>query len=181
MALLLAVEVHDMGEIYFFLLRSNVGTRHRWVLASSTFSPMPRTSVVFLALLWVAGRSLLSGRWLFPTRYVSNGGVGGLILSEVLLLFLHRLVLLRAPWVYLVGAGGWLEQRLCLYIDSFLDGLFLGVQFPTSSIQLSPDRKFQAFPKVSDHDLLVWSGSRVKLLENRFQMLQVGCPVKDFL
>ena len=127
MALFLAVEVLDLGEIYFFLLKSDIGTHCRWILALSTSLPRPKISVVFLFLFWVGGGSLLSGRWLFPTRCISRGSVSELILFGVFLLLFHGLIFSGAPWVYLAGTGRWLEQRLYFCIDGFLNFLFPGV------------------------------------------------------
>ena len=89
---------------------------------------------------WVGGGSLLSERWLFPTRYVSKDGVGRLILSKVFLLLCGS-DLLGALWVYIADARRWLEHHFCLYIDGFLNGLLLEVQVPSSDIQLGPGRK----------------------------------------
>ena len=74
-----------------------------------------------------------------------------------------------------------MEYRLYLCVDGFLHGLFLGVQVPALGIYLSSDGRFQAFQEALDHNPLVWSCTRIKLLENRLQVLQVSCPVEDFL
>ena len=83
MALPSAVEAFDMGDIFFFLLGSNVDTYCRRVLASS-LSPsttMPRTSLVVLVLFLEGGGCLLS------TWYVSRGDIVRFILPRVLILF----------------------------------------------------------------------------------------------
>ena len=87
----------------------------------------------------------------------------------------------RTPWVHIVDTRRWLEHHLCLWVGGFLRSLFSGVQVSASGIQIGPDRRFRAFKETSDHDLLVQSCSRIKLLGDRLQILQVGCPVKDFL
>ena len=66
-------------------------------------------------------------------------------------------------------------------LNGFLDGFFPEVLILTSGVQLGPDRRLQVFPEVSDHDFLVWSGSKIKLSENYLQVLQVEHLVKDFL
>ena len=130
----------------------------------------------------VGGGSLLSRRYLFPTRFVSRGRVGGLIHSTgVFLLFLSGLIPSGISGVHVAGTEGGLEHCLCLRVDGFLYGLFSGVQVMASGIQLDPDRRFQAFQKALDYDLLFWSYSGIKLSDNRLQMLQVDCPVEDFL
>ena len=135
-----------------------------------------------MVLFRVGGEGLLSGRCLFPTRCVSRGGVGGLILSTgVLLLLPSGPVPSRTPRVHVAGTGGGLEHRLCLRVDGFLHGLFPGVQVLASGIHLGPDRRFQAFQEVSDHDPPGRSCIGIKLSENSLQVLQVGCLVEDFL
>ena len=74
-----------------------------------------------------------------------------------------------------------MEHCLCLRVDGFLHGLFPGVQVPPSGIHLGPDGRFQAFQEASDHDPPGRSCIGIKLSENRLQVLQVGCPVEDFL
>ena len=83
MALLPIVKVFNLGEV-FFLLWDGVDARRRCVLALSPCTP--RASAVVLLL--VGGGGLLSGRCLFPTRYISKGGVSGLIFSTGVLLLL---------------------------------------------------------------------------------------------
>ena len=51
---------------------------------------------------------------------------------------------------------------------------------PALGIQLSPDRRPQAFLEVLNHNLLVRSGGGIKLSEDCLQVFQVGCPVEDF-
>ena len=135
MAFFPAMEVINLGEVYFFLLLGSVDARRGWVLASSPSTPRA-SAVVFLR---VSGRSLLSGgsllsrRWLFSTRCVSKDKVGGLIFSTgVLFVFLP--IPSGTPWVHVAGIGGGLQHRLCLCIDRFLDGLFLGVWVSASGI-----------------------------------------------
>ena len=48
-------------------------------------------------------------------------------------------------------------------------------------IYLGPDGRFQAFQEASDYDPPGRSCIGIKLSENRLQVLQVGCPVEDFL
>ena len=176
MAHLLVVEALNLGKV-FFLFWDCVDACRKWVLASSTF--MPRDFAVIL--LWVGRESLLNGRCLFPTKYISRGGVGGLILSTgVPLLLFSGSVPSGIPRVHVAGIGGGLEHRLCLRVDGFLHGLFSGVQVPALGIHLGPDRRFQAFQEASDHDPLSRSYTGIKLLEDRLQVLQVGCPVEDF-
>ena len=147
-------------------------------LSSST---TPGTLLVVLIFLQV-GRSLLSRRGLFSTRRISRRRVGGLILfTGVLLLFLSGLVPSKIPRVYVAGTGRELKHRLCLRVDGFLHGLFLEVQVPASSIHLGLDKRFQAFQEGLDHDPLIWSCTGIKLSEDRLQVLQIGCPVEDFL
>ena len=126
--------------------------------------------------------SLLSRKRLFSTRRVSRGGVGGLILSTgVFLLFFSVPVLSGTSRVYVTGTSGGLEHCICLRVNGFLHSLFPGVQVTGSGIQLGPYRRFQAFQEALDHDLLFWSCIRIKFSENRLQVLQVRCPVEDFL
>ena len=177
MALLPTVEALNLGEV-FLIFWDGIDAHRRWVLASSPSTP--RASAV--VLLWVGGGGLLSGRYLFLTRCVSRGGVGGLILSTgVLLLLPSGPVPSRTPRVHVAGTGGGLEHRLCLRVDGFLHGLFPGVQVPASGIHLGPDGRFQAFQEASDHDPPGRSCFGIELSENRLQVLQVGCPVEDFL
>ena len=185
MSLPVTVVALDLREIFLLLLDGGgVDTRCRRVMAttlSSSAPSAPRTSLLVVLVL-LGGRSLLSGRGLFSTRRVSRGGVGGLILSTgVLLLLPSGPVSSRTPRVHVAGTGGGLEHRLCLRVDGFLHGLFPGVQVPASGIHLGPDRRFQAFQEASDHDPLGRSCIEIKLSENRLQVLQVGCPVEDFL
>ena len=183
---LIAVKAFDFGYVlvFSFLLRNDIDTRDRRVgitTLSPSFSAAPGTSLVVLVLFRV-GASLLSGRGLFSTRHVSKGGVGGLIFSTGVLFFLlSGSIPSETPRIHVTGTGGGLEYCLCLYVDGFLYGLFPGVQVPALNIYLGPDRRFQAFHEASDHDLLVRSCTRIKLLEDRLQVLQMGCLVKDFL
>ena len=159
-------EALNLGNVSLLSLDGvGISTRCRRVVAmtlSLSFA-VPETSLVVLVYLRISEKSLLSEKWLFPTRYVSRGGVGGLILFRVLLFPLCRLVSSGAFWVHLAGARSRLEHCFCLCIDRFFNGLFPGVQIPTSGIQLGPDRRLQVFLEISDHDLFVQSGSRVKL------------------
>ena len=186
MSFLMAVEAFDFGHVpvFSFLLGNDIDTRSRRVgitTLSPLFSAAPGTLLVVLIFLWVGG-GLLSGRGLFSTRRVSRRGVGRLILSiEVFLILLSSLVPSGTPRVHVAGTSRGLEHRFCFFIDNFLHGLFPGVQIPDSGIYLGPDRRFQAFQEVSDHDPLVWSCTGIKLLEDRLQVLQMGCPVEDFL
>ena len=181
----MAVKAFDLGHVLVlsFLRGNRIDTRGKGVVVM-TWSPSfvaARTSLVVLVLLRVGG-SLLSGRGLFSTRRVSRGGVGGLILSTgVLLLLLSRPVPSGTPRVHVAGTGGGLEHRFCLRVDGFLHGLFPGVQVPASGIHLGPDGRFQAFQEASDHDPPGRSCFGIELSENRLQVLQVGCPVEDFL
>ena len=171
--------------IFPFLLRNNIDTRGRGV-GVTTLSPpssaVPGTLLVVLILFWVGEESLLSGKRLFSTRYVSRGGVGRFILStRILFLFLSGLVLSGTSQVHVAGIGVGLEHFFCLCIDGFLHGLFPGVQVSASGIHLGPDRRFQAFQEALDHDPFIWCCTRIKLSEDRLQVLQVGYPVEDFL
>ena len=139
MSLPVTVVALDLGDIFhFFLDGTGVNTRCKGFVATAIFlvPSAPRTFfLVVLILLRVGGRSLLSGKWLFSTRYVSKSSVSGLILSTgVFLLLLSGLVPLGTPWVYVAGTGGGLEYCLCLYVDSFLYGLFQEVQVTASGI-----------------------------------------------
>ena len=145
------------------------------------FSATPETSLVVLILLRVGRENLLSGKCLLSTRCVSKGGVGGLILFVVPLLLLCRFVPPGTPWVYIASAERWLEYCLCLRVDSFFHSLFSEVQVSALGIQLGLDGRIQAFQETSDPNLLVWSCSEIKLLDDRLQVLQVGCPFEDFL
>ena len=144
----IAVIAFDFGyvPVFLFLLGNDIGTRGRGV-GVTTLSPpsfaAPRTLLVVLILLWVGGRSLLSGRRLFSTRHVSKGGVDRLILStRVLFLLFSGPVPSGTPRVYVMGTGAGLEHRFYFYVDSFLHGLFPGVQVPALGIHLGPDRRF---------------------------------------
>ena len=182
----MAVKAFDFEHvpIFSFLLENDIDTRGIGVgvtTLSPSSSAAPGTLLVVLVLLRI-GRRLLNGRRLFSTRRVSRGGVGRLILSiGVLLLLLSGPVPSGTPRVHVAGTGGGLEHRFCLRIDGFLHGLFPGVQVLVSSIHLDPDRRFQAFQEALDHDPLVWSCTGIKLSKDRLQVLQVGCPIKDFL
>ena len=175
----MAVIALDLGNVLLFLFGNNIDTRSRrvGVMTLSLSSTAPGTLLVLLVILWVGGGGLLGSRLLFPTRYVSRGEVSGLIHSRVLFLFFRGLVPSRISWVHISGAGRWLKHHLCLCIDGFFHGLFSGVQVSASGIYSAPDGRSQAFQKALDHDLLVWSCSGIKLLVNRLQVLQVGCPV----
>ena len=142
----MAVKTFDLGHVlvFPFLYGNGIDTRGRRVGVTTWFplSATAGTSLVVLVLLRV-GRSLLSGRRLFPTRRVSRGGVGGLILSTgVFLLLLSGPVSSRTPQVHVAGTGGGLEHRLCFRINGFLHGLFPEVQVPASDIYLGPDGVF---------------------------------------
>ena len=172
----MAVKAFNFGYIpvLSFLLGNNIDTHGRGV-SITTLSPSssvaPGTLLVVLIFLRI-GESLLSGRGLFSTRRVSRGGVGRLILSTGVLLFLlSRSIFSEIPQVHVAGIGGGLEHRLCFCVDGFLHDLFPGVQVLASGIYLSPDGRFQAFQEVSDHDPLVWSCTGIKLSEDHLQML----------
>ena len=182
----MAIKAFDFGHIpiLLFFLGNNIDTRGRGVgvttLSASSFMA-PRSSLVILVLLRVR-RNLLSERGLFFTRRISRGGVGGLIFStEVLLFLFSRLVLSGTTRVHVAGTGGKLEHCFCFCVDGFLHGLFPGVQVPALGIHLRPDGRFQAFQEASDYDPLVWSCTGIKFSEDRLQVLQMGCPVKVFL
>ena len=130
----MAVIAFDFGHVpvFSFLRGNDIDTRGRGVgvtTLSPSASAAPATSLVVLVLVLLrVGGSMLSGRGLFPTRRVSRGGVGGLILStEVLVLLLSGLVPSGTPRVHIAGTGGGLQHRLCLRVDGFLDGLLPGV------------------------------------------------------
>ena len=186
MFFLMAVKAFDFEHVpvFSFFCGNGIDTRGSGVGVTTLFpssSTAPGILLVVLVLLRVGG-SLLSGRGLFSTRRVSRGGVGGLILSTgVLLLLLSWPVLSGTPRVHVADTGGGLEHCFCLCIDGFLHGLFLGVQVPALGIYLGPDRRFQVFQEASDHDSLVRSCTGIKLLEDRLQVLEVGCTVEDFL
>ena len=176
MSFSMTVKAFDFRHVlvFSFLLGNNIDTHGRKV-SIMTLSPSssiaPGTSLVVLILLWVE-RSLLSGRGLFSTRRVNRGGVGGLILStRVFFLFFNGPVLSGTSRVHVAGTGRGLEYCLYLCVDDFLHNLFPGVQVPASDIHLGPDRRFQAFQEVSDHDSLVRYSTGIKLLENRLQVL----------
>ena len=182
----IVVKAFDFGHVLVlsFFCGNDIDTRGRGV-SVTTWSPLssaaPKTSLVGLVLLWV-GRSLLSGRDLFSIRRVSRGRVGRLILSTGnLLLLFSGPVPSRIPRVNVAGTGGGLEHRLCFQVDGFLHGLFPGVQVPALGIHLGPNGRFQVFQEASDHDPLIRSCTGIKLSEHRLQVLQVGCPVEDFL
>ena len=183
----MVVIAFDFGHVsvFSFFLGNDIDTCGRGVGVMTLFplsSMVPETLLVVLIFFWVGGGSLLSGRGPFSTRRVSRGGVGGLILSTgVLLLLFSGLVPSGTSRVHVAGTRRGLEHCFCLHIDGFLHALFPGVQVMALGIQLGSDRRFKAFQEASDHDLLFWSCSGIKLLEDRLQVLQVGCPVKDFL
>ena len=171
MSFSMAVIALDLEHVPRFFYGNNIDTcgREVGVATLSSSSAAPGTLLVLLVLLRVGRGSLPSGRWLFPTRCVSRGGVGRLIFSGVLLFLLLfcRPTPLVVLWVHIAGGGGWLEHRFCLCINGFLDGLFPRGQVPASDVHLGPDRRSQAFQEVSDHHLLVWSCSEIKLSEDR--------------
>ena len=177
MALFSTPKAFYIGDIFFFFLGSNINTYQKGVLASFLFlsTTMPRTSLVVLVFFLVGGRCLLL------TRYVRREDVDRLIFFKILIFLFCQSVLLETLGINLQGAIGQLQQRFCLCIDGFLNGLFSGVCFLTSTIQLCPNRRFQAFSEVSNHNLLLWSYNRVKFFEDRLQVLSVSCHVKDFL
>ena len=184
MSLPVTVVALDLREIFLLFLDDGIiDTCCRRVMSTtlSLSTPLvPRTSLLVVLVL-LGRRSLLSGRRLFSTRRISRRGVGGHIFSSRVFFFLPgRPVSLETPWVHVVNTEGGLQQRLCLCIDAFLNGLFPGVLIPTLSVQLGLDGRPQAFPVVPDHGLFVQSGTGIKLSEDRLQVLQVGCPVKDF-
>ena len=171
----MAVKAFDLGHVlvFPFFHGNGIDTRGRGV-GVTTLSPSSAAAGISLVVLvfFRVGGSLLSGRGLFPTRRVSRGGVGGLILSTgVLLLLLSGPVPSWLPQVHVAGTGGGLEHRLCLRVDGFLHGLFPGVQVPPSGIHLGPDGRFQAFQEASDHDPPGRSCIGIKLSENRLQVL----------
>lgn len=86
MALFSAVEVFNVGDIFFFLLKSDVDIYCKKVLALPPLLSMPKTSLVVLVLFLVGGGYLIGGRYLLPIRYVSRGHVGGLIFLGVFIL-----------------------------------------------------------------------------------------------
>ena len=181
----MVVKAFDFGHVpvLSFLRGNSIDTRGRGVNITtlSLLSASPETLLVVLVLLWVGG-SLLSGQGLFPTSHISREGVGGLILSTgVLLLLFSGPVPSRISRVHVAGTGGGLDHCLYLRVDGFLYDLFLGVQVPASGIHLGLDGRFQAFQEASDHDPPGRSCIRIELSENPLQVLQVGCPVEDFL
>ena len=181
----MAVKAFDFRYVlvFSFLCGNNIDIHGKGVgVTTLSLSPSvaPGTLLVLLVLLRVR-ESLLSRRGLFSTRCVSRGGVGGLIFSiGVFLLLLSGPVPFGTSRVYVADTSGGLKYRPCLCVDDFLHSLFPGVQVPALGIYLGPDGRFQAFQEASDHDPLVWSCTGIKLLENRLQVLQMGCPVKDF-
>lgn len=81
MTFFVAVEIFDLEDVFFFLLRNNISTCGRGVVATTlSFSFVaPGTSMVvliFLASLALMGR--------LPTKHVSRRRVSGLILPGVL-------------------------------------------------------------------------------------------------
>ena len=79
MALLFAVEVYDMGDVFFCLFKSNIDTYYRKVLALSPSSSitMPKTFFVVLVFFLVCERCLL------PTKCIGREDVNGFILLKV--------------------------------------------------------------------------------------------------
>ena len=133
MSLPLTVVALDLGNISHFLLDgTGVYTRCRRFVAVdlSLLAPsvLKTSLLIVLVLFWIGGGSLLSGKALFSTRRISQGGVSGLIPStEVFFLLLSGPVLSGTPRVHIAGIGGGLEYCLCLCVDGFLHGLFSGV------------------------------------------------------
>ena len=171
MSLPVTVVALDLGEIFLlFLDSSGIDTYCRRVMATTlsllALSALWTSLLVVLVLLRVGGESQLSGKELFSTRRVSRGGVSGLILSTDVLFFLScGPISSEILWVHVTDIGGGLQQLFCLCIDGFLNSLFPGVLISTSVVQLGPNGRPQDFPGVSDYDLLVWSGSGIKLLK----------------
>lgn len=83
-ALLLTVEVFNMGDVFFFFFGSNINTCYKGVLALSLSlsTTVPSISLVVLVFF------LINGRCLLPTGYVSREDVGRFILSGVFILLL---------------------------------------------------------------------------------------------
>ena len=91
MSLPVIVLALDLREIFFLFLDSGgVDIRCNRVMAmtlSLSASSAPRTSLL-VVLVFLGGRSLPCRKRLFSTRRVSREGVGGLILSNGVFLFL---------------------------------------------------------------------------------------------
>ena len=84
----------DLRDIFHFLFNgTGINTRGKRVAA--LFLSLFILKTLVLVLLWVGGRGLVSGRWLFLTKYVSKGGVGRLIFFSIFLLFFCRPVSLE--------------------------------------------------------------------------------------
>ena len=101
MTLLVTVVALNLREIFLLFLNGiGVDTRFRRVMATtlSLSAPsVPRTSLL-VVLVFLSGKSLLSGRGLFSIRRISKKGVGRLILSTgVLFLLPGGLVPLETP------------------------------------------------------------------------------------
>lgn len=85
MAFLFTVEEFDIGNVFFFLLESNIDTYYKRVLtlSPSLFTTVPKTFLIVLVFFLVGKVCLLL------TEYVSNKNFDGFILPRVFILFFY--------------------------------------------------------------------------------------------
>lgn len=79
----MTVEVFDLGDVFFFLFRNDIGIHDRGVVIATVFlsSIVPEISLV--VLFFFASLALING---LPTRYINRGKVSRFILLGVLFL-----------------------------------------------------------------------------------------------
>ena len=152
MPLFIIVKALKFRNVFSFLL-DDVGISiccRKFVTTTLSLAFLaPKTSLVILVFL--ASLALVCKRLLIlATKYVSRKSVSRLSFSGVFLLLFCKPIPLKTLWIYFLGTGGWLQQRLYLCINGHLNGFFSGVQFWALGIKLCLDKRSKAFLEISD-------------------------------
>ena len=92
--------VFNWGNVLFFLLKNDIDTCGKGVVATTLFLFCAAPGILLVVLVRLAGLALMGG---LPNRHVSREKISGFSLSEVFFFLFYRLIPLEITKVYLTG------------------------------------------------------------------------------
>ena len=151
-----------LGFVFIFLCYLSGINSNSWMTSPLPFSLM-FLRVGGLGLRLISGKQRIVGLSLFLVP------IGNLItlfsIGVVFVLLDQWFISFWAPGIDFLSPGGWLEAGFCFYIDSFLYHLVLCIQVLPLIVQLSLNRRVQAFSKVAYQGFLVERYNRANFLK----------------